>query len=78
MTRIIVDAALRERLGGLTGQVELCDEAGHVLAKVVQVLDPALWEPVTPDITDEELQRRIDNPGKYYTTAELLAMMRKQ
>jgi hypothetical protein len=77
MTRIRVDAALRQKLGGLTSEVELCDEAGNVLAKVVPVPEQVIWDPLTPDISEEELQRRIQNPGKYYTTAELLAMMRK-
>ena len=35
MTRIICDAALREKLHDLATPLELCDESGHVLARVV-------------------------------------------
>jgi hypothetical protein len=46
MTRVIIDAALRARLNGLTEQVEFCDESGRTLGHFVPLrgdapLDPA-------------------------------------
>ena len=35
MTRVVVDAAMRARLAGLTDQAELCDESGHVLGRFI-------------------------------------------
>lgn len=35
MTRIVVDELMRARLAGLSDQVELCDESGHVLGRFI-------------------------------------------
>jgi hypothetical protein len=72
MTRIVVDAALREKLHNLTEPLELCDEAGHVLARVTPVFDPALYGPLEPQISEEELRRR-EQSDRWYTSAEVLA-----
>jgi len=58
MDRIIVDAELLQKLSQLTRPLELCDTAGRVLARVQPVLDPAVWEAITPEISEEELDRR--------------------
>ena len=73
MTRIICDAVLRARLHDLAGPLELCDESGHVLARVVPVLDLELCAGSEPQISGEELDRRIVSRGKTYTIAEVLA-----
>jgi hypothetical protein len=39
MTRVVLDAELRSKLQGLTGPVELCDESGKVVARVLPVPD---------------------------------------
>ena len=72
MTRIICDAALREKLHDLARPLELCDESGHILARVVPVRDTKL-DILEPQISKEELQRRRLQGGKTYTTAEVLA-----
>ena len=41
MTRVIYDAVLREKLPDLDLPIELCDEEGHVLARIQPVPDPA-------------------------------------
>ncbi len=74
MTRILYDATLREKLPNLDEPIELCDEEGHVLARIQRVLDPAL-DDREPRISMEELRHRIANPGKTYTTAEVLAYL---
>ncbi len=73
MTRVICDAALREKLHDLTTPLELCDEAGHVLARVEPVLDPELYDCTEPQISKEEWQRRLAHKGRTYSTAEVLA-----
>jgi hypothetical protein len=73
MTKVICDAVLREKLHDLTGPLELCDESGHILARVVPVLDPELYASSEPQISGEELDRRIASRGKTYTMAEVLA-----
>ena len=75
MSRITIDAAMIERLQGLTQPLELCDEAGHTLARVVPVYDPALYN-LEPRISKEELEERFKNPGRLYTTAEVLAHLK--
>jgi hypothetical protein len=76
MTRIVVDAELRKKLQDFMQTVELCDEEGHVLARVVPHLDPDLYENLEPQISEEELQRR-ENSTEWYTTAEVLARLEK-
>ena len=75
MTRILYDAVLKEKLPNLERTIELCDEEGHVLARIKPVLDPALYTDLEPQISAEELRRRLAEPGKTYTTAEVLAYL---
>ena len=75
MTQVILDAAFRSKLYELRQPLELCDEAGRVLARLIPVLDPTQYEPVEPQITAEELQRRRQEPE--YSTAEVLAHLEK-
>lgn len=75
MTRIIVDEELRSKLHNLEQPLELCDESGRVLGRVVPNLDLSQYEPLEPQISREELQRR-KNSDKWYTTAEVLAHLK--
>jgi hypothetical protein len=77
MTRIILDAATLAKLHQLAEPLEVCDEAGNVLGRFTPSLIPPGWEPVTPDISEEELDRRAKSPGKWYTTEEVLEHLRK-
>jgi hypothetical protein len=76
MTRINYDAALKEKLPNLDEPIELCDEEGHILALIRPVLSPTLYDR-EPRISEEELERRFAEPGKTYTTAEVLAYLEK-
>jgi len=58
MTQIILDATMRSKLYDLRQPLELCDDSGRVLARVVPVLDPSQYEQVEPQLSAEELQRR--------------------
>jgi hypothetical protein len=77
MTRIVVDVALRSKLQNLTEPLELCDESGRVLARVTPTRDLSEYEPLEPQISDEELVRRSQSNEKTFTTAEVLAYLEK-
>jgi hypothetical protein len=63
----------RARLEGVSEIVEPCDESGRLLGEFVpKRLDLSRWEPVTPEISDEELQRRLNSDEKRYTTTEVI------
>lgn len=72
MTRIVVDASLRERLHDLARPLELCDDEGRVLARLMPVYDPEEYGPLEPPVSEEELDRRERSSEKRYTTEEVL------
>ena len=72
MTQIIVDAALRSQLRGLTEPLDLCDETGKVLAHVVLALNQDDYEPCEPPVLSEEELRKRENSSRWYTSEEVL------
>lgn len=66
MTRIVLDAPLRNKLLNLAQSLELCDESGQVLAVVTPCRDQG------PNISEEELDRR-EQETESFTTTEMLA-----
>jgi hypothetical protein len=74
MKKVLYDAVLKEKLPNLDSLVELCDEEGRVIARIVPVPDPS-WYDDEPKISKEELKERFANPGRLYTTAEVLAYL---
>ena len=65
MSTVTLDAELRNKLGGLTEQVKLCDESGVTLA---HVLPDALYrkmvcERFSASVSDEELDEIARTPG---------------
>jgi hypothetical protein len=77
MTRVVLDAALRQKLHNLTQPLELCDESGQPLAHLIPLVDLSQYEPLQPQVSDEELLRRSQSGEKTYTTAEVLAHLEK-
>lgn len=77
MTQIILDADAVSKLNGVVQPVELCDPSGRVLGQFVPRIDMSEWEPITPDVSEEELDRREKSNEKRYTTAEVLAYLEK-
>jgi hypothetical protein len=73
MTQIVLDANVARRLNALSQPVELCDPSGQVLGRFIPLLNAAEWEPLSPDISEEELKRRSTSDEKRYTTAQVLA-----
>lgn len=78
MTQIIVDASLSNQLLTLTQPAELCDRSGQVLGRFVPLINLSEWEPLSPDLSEEELDRRAKSKEKRYTTADVLAHLEKQ
>ena len=76
MTRIIVDETLRSKLHNLVHPLELCDDTGRILARLIPELDPSLYN-LEPQISHEEFLRRLHANEKSYTTAEVLAHLEK-
>lgn len=86
MGKVVLDAATREKLGGLREEVELYDEAGNLIG-VCRPAWPSIEEiarmPWTPGsfapFTDEEVREGMDSllrGERGITTAELLAKLR--
>jgi len=68
MSKIILDQETINKLGGITETTVLCDEQGNVIG----VMGPSTARQLEPQISEEELRRRINNPGRRYTTEEVL------
>jgi len=75
MTRIVIDSEVREKLHNLTEPLELCDEAGRVLAHLTPATPALEREASEPQIRREELLRRKQSKGKTSTTEEVLAYL---
>jgi hypothetical protein len=75
MKRITLDSVLREKLDNLVEDAELCDEQGHVVARVQRSTpwnDPENWERLTPDLSEDEWQRICETGDYGATTQELI------
>ena len=80
MTRVTVDAELRQKLLNLTKPLELCDERGTVLARVTPAApytNGANGTELTPPVSDAELQRRLTSDEPTYSTQEVMDMIKK-
>ena len=75
MTRIVLNSELREKLHNLTEPLELCDEAGRVLAHLMPAIGPSHCDSPEPQISREEVLRRKQNKVRSLTTAEVLALL---
>jgi hypothetical protein len=81
MTRVTVDAELKRKLLHFSTPLELCDEAGQVVARLLPSTpwnDPENWVELTPPVSDEELERRMNSDEPTYSTQELLDQLRQQ
>jgi hypothetical protein len=75
MTQITLDSTASSKLNHLIGPVDLCDPSGRVLGQFVPRIDMTEWEPVSPDVSEEELDRR-EQSTEWYTTEEALARLK--
>jgi len=60
MTRLMIDAATRGKLRGLTEPMEFTDESGRVLGHFVPAANA---DPREPQISQEEIDRRLRAGG---------------
>jgi hypothetical protein len=77
MTQINLTAEQAELLTGATGPIVLCRPDGIVVGYASR--QPHVVTPKEPIFTPEEIaeaERRIDSPGPWYTTQEVLARLR--
>jgi hypothetical protein len=77
MTQILLDPSLARRLDEVTQIVEMCDPTGRLLGHFLPLIDPSQWEPVSPGVTEEELDRRAVSAEPRYPTSEVLARLDK-
>jgi hypothetical protein len=75
MTQIKLDAMLSSQLHDVSEVVELCDPSGRVLGKFLPTADMSQWEPLSPEVSEEELDRR-EQSTEWYTTDQVLAHLR--
>ncbi len=74
MTRVTVDAQLQQLLLNFSRPLELCDESGSLVGRFIPAMSHIVdddWSDLTPDLTDEELEKEIDS-GESYSTQEII------
>jgi hypothetical protein len=76
MTRIVVDAELRQKLHDFKEELEFCDGEGKVVGRLVPANGTLANMYEEPPISEEELDRRMQEQPEY-TTAEVLAYLEK-
>lgn len=75
MTQITLDPELAGRLSHLLQTVELCDSSGRVLGRFVPATESSRWEPIGPDVSEDELDRREQSDERRYSTTEVVARL---
>lgn len=63
MERVVLDAALRAKLGDLSNPFPIFDEAGRIVVYVTPAEDHSLYEGVGLGASPEELARREQEGG---------------
>jgi hypothetical protein len=56
MIKIIVDDELRDKLKGFTEPLDLCDESGRIVGKLIPVCDQPEYRPVRPPANDKDIR----------------------
>jgi hypothetical protein len=75
MTKITVANGLLSQFQAVSEAAQVCDPSGRVLGLFVPEIDMSEWAQVSPDVSEEELDRRAES-GEWYTTAEVLAYLK--
>jgi hypothetical protein len=63
MTKIVVDPATLSQLRAAHEVVALCDDAGHVVGHFHPVASPDKPKRLEPQISEEEIRRRLRQGG---------------
>jgi hypothetical protein len=80
MTRITIDEETRKKLLNCTRPLELCNEAGVVLARLTpstQLSDSDDWIELGPSPTDEEVERIMDGREPKVAHEELVEKIKQ-
>jgi hypothetical protein len=77
MTRIIVDPATRAKLADARDPLELCDDSGHLSGHFIPLPDADERSLMEPQVSDEELDRRVREEGGR-SLEEILADLEKR
>ena len=79
MTKVIADESMRAKLKDFTGPVAVCDDSGQTLGHFLpeDLYRHLIYEWANAQITDEELQKRLQESGGR-SLAEILADLQKQ
>jgi hypothetical protein len=77
MIQVVVDPAMQSKLHNFSQALELRDPTGRVLARVFPAVDLSEYEPLVPQVSEEELDRREQANEKRYTTPEVRAYLEK-
>jgi hypothetical protein len=75
MVQITIDADVAAKLRAHVTEVELCDPSGRIIGRFYPKIDLSDWEPVTPDISEEELAAR-EKSTDWLSTEEVLAHLK--
>jgi hypothetical protein len=76
MNDFVLPATIASQLQGLPHPVHLGDASGKMLGYFVPSVDPALYEIVGPEPSDEEL-REAEQSSEWYSTEEILRRLEK-
>ena len=82
MDRIVIDETLSSRLDQCTSRTELCAHDGRILGVYIPeaVRERRMYErakaAMSPEFL-EEIERRSQEPGVCYTTAEVMQKLRE-
>ena len=74
MNKILLDPSMRQKLRDLKEPLELCDESGNVLARLIPDLSD--YDCTEPPIAEEEMHRR-EKSKEWFTTREVLDYLEK-
>jgi hypothetical protein len=75
MNMIIIDEALRQKLQGLTQELQLVSETGRVLGTFLPATRRSPTLPGEPPLNEEEL-RLIEQSTEWYSTDQVLAHLK--
>ena len=77
MTKVIVDQAVCALLAPLKESVDLCDARGQVLGQFTPAASRLVADPMQPQVSEEELDRREREAGGR-PLSEILADLEKR
>jgi len=76
MNPITFDPTLLEKLLASMQSVDVCDQSGKIVGHFTPKIDPNEYEVVGPEISDEELVRRMNSTEPRIPAAEVLNHLR--